>query len=80
MAALTDAKNLTTKQAAELLGVSHHTLIEWRRPNRFGPALPFVKVGRRVFYRPSDIRKLQRATVQPVRDAHICTQEFPLAA
>lgn len=45
-------RNLSTKQAAELLGVHPHTLENWRCAGK-GPA--FEKVGRRVSYRVHDL-------------------------
>ncbi|MCL2876496.1 MAG: helix-turn-helix domain-containing protein [Betaproteobacteria bacterium] len=44
---------LTPAQAAELLNVSEGTLSIWRWSGRYG--LPYVKVGRKVLYRKSDL-------------------------
>ena len=44
---------LDEKQAAEYLTVSPGTLSVWRSTGRY--SLPFVKVGRRVRYRLSDL-------------------------
>ncbi|EKO3368778.1 helix-turn-helix domain-containing protein [Vibrio fluvialis] len=41
------------KQAAEYLGLSEGTLAVWASTGRY--QLPFVKVGRKVFYRQSDL-------------------------
>lgn len=41
------------KAAAEILGLSPGTLSVWRSTGRY--ALPFVKVGRHVRYRVSDL-------------------------
>jgi excisionase family DNA binding protein len=46
---------LTDDEAARLLGTSVNTLANWRVTGRY--PLPFVKVGRLVRYRPSDIAK-----------------------
>ncbi|HEY0205260.1 MAG TPA: helix-turn-helix domain-containing protein [Acetobacteraceae bacterium] len=46
---------LTTVEAAARLQVSPHTLIDWRRPGGGGPALPWVRHGRRLFYRADDV-------------------------
>lgn len=46
-------KLLTPKQAAEALGVKTSTLEVWRCTGRYD--LPFVKSGRLVRYRESDI-------------------------
>lgn len=44
---------LTPTQAADILGVTIGTLAVWRCTARY--PLPFVKIGRRVKYRLSDI-------------------------
>ena len=44
---------LTPKQTAETLGVTIGTLAVWRCTARY--PLTFVKIGRRVMYRQSDI-------------------------
>lgn len=44
---------LTRKQAAEFLGVKEHTLAVWACNKRY--TLPYVKVGRLVKYRYSDL-------------------------
>lgn len=44
---------ISTKQAAKLLSISHRTLEDWRL-NGQGP--PFIKWGRLVRYRVSDLR------------------------
>jgi predicted site-specific integrase-resolvase len=44
---------LTPRQAGEVLGVSPATLATWRW--RGVPRLPYVRVGRLIRYRPSDI-------------------------
>ena len=46
---------LTPSEAADLLGVREQTLAVWRCTGRH--ELPFVKVGRRVKYRASDLEK-----------------------
>jgi excisionase family DNA binding protein len=48
-----NSKLLDDKQAAEYLTVSPGTLSVWRSTGRY--ALPFVKVGRMVRYRPADL-------------------------
>lgn len=48
-----DVQLMTTKQAASALGVAVRTMIDWRQLRK-GPA--YVKVGRVVRYRPSDIK------------------------
>jgi hypothetical protein len=44
---------LDERDAAEFLDVSPGTLSVWRSTGRY--ALPFIKVGRRVKYRPEDL-------------------------
>ncbi|MCL1825451.1 MAG: helix-turn-helix domain-containing protein [Betaproteobacteria bacterium] len=44
---------LTPTQAAQVLNVTEGTLAIWRCEKRYH--LPFVKVGRKVFYRKSDL-------------------------
>jgi len=44
---------LTPKQTAETLGVTIGTLAVWRCTARY--PLPFVKIGRRVMYKSSDV-------------------------
>lgn len=53
---------LDTERAAALIGVLPETLEVWRCTRRYD--LPFIKVGRAVRYRPSDIQKwLESRTV-----------------
>lgn len=44
---------LTPQEVAERLGIARGTLEVWRSTGRY--ELPFVKVGRKVFYRQSDV-------------------------
>jgi len=44
---------LTDDQAAALLGIKPQTLAAWRMTGRY--ALPYLRVGRCVRYRPADI-------------------------
>ena len=46
-------KLLTTEEVAEMLGLNPGTLSVWRSTGRYD--LPFVKIGRHVKYRKSDI-------------------------
>ncbi len=50
---LTQTKMLNRNQAAEYLGVSPGTLAVWASTGRY--QLPFVKIGRKVFYRVVDL-------------------------
>lgn len=47
------AKLLTADEVAEILGVTSHTLAVWRSTGRY--ALPYVKSGRLVRYRETDV-------------------------
>lgn len=44
---------LTATQVAETLGVTTGTLAVWRCTKRY--QLPFVKIGRKIFYRNEDV-------------------------
>ncbi len=44
---------ITPRQASEVLGITEATLSVWRCTRRY--PLPFVKIGRKVFYRGEDI-------------------------
>jgi len=46
---------LTTKETANILGVTPETLSVWRCTKRY--PLPYIKMGRLVYYRGSDIKK-----------------------
>jgi len=53
---------LNRNEAAEFLGVCHQTLSAWACNGRYG--LRFVKIGRRVMYRISDLEAfLDRRTI-----------------
>jgi len=49
------------KQAADYLGLSEGTLAVWASTGRY--QLPFVKVGRKVFYRQSDLDQFIESNV-----------------
>lgn len=56
-------KLLTRKEAAEFLGLTEHTLAVWASNKRYD--LPYVKVGRLVKYRYSDLLAfVERNTLQ----------------
>lgn len=46
---------LSVKEAASVLGVSESTLAVWRCTKRY--PLPYLKIGRKVFYRETDIQQ-----------------------
>ncbi|MDA9558248.1 helix-turn-helix domain-containing protein [Vibrio sp.] len=52
----------TRKQAAEYLGVTEGTLAVWASTGRY--QLPFVKIGRKVFYRQLDLQIFIESNVQ----------------
>ena len=57
---------LTRRQAAEFLGLSNQdTLAVWASTGRH--TIPYIKIGRLVFYRKSDLEKfIESKTVQGV--------------
>ncbi|HKJ95037.1 MAG TPA: helix-turn-helix domain-containing protein [Gammaproteobacteria bacterium] len=61
-------KLLAPGQVADLLGVTTHTLAVWRCTQRYN--LPYIKCGRLVRYRPSDVEAfLQSRSVSNVPDS-----------
>ena len=48
-----NSKLLTPDEVSNLLGITKHTLAVWRSSGRYN--LPFIKAGRLVRYRQSDI-------------------------
>ncbi len=52
---MSQQKLLTPDQAAEILGITHHTLAVWRSTGRY--SLPYVKAGRLVRYRETDVQR-----------------------
>ena len=56
---------LTPEESAAILSVTPGTLAVWRSTNRY--CLPYIKIGGRVMYRPSDLHKfLAERLVTPV--------------
>lgn len=53
---------LTPSEVAEMLGVSVETLNVWRATRRY--PLPYVKAGRLVRYRPSDVQNFINSRLQ----------------
>lgn len=53
---------ITPEQTSNLLGVSTHTLAVWRCRKRYG--LRYVKLGRKVMYRPTDIERFLRSRTE----------------
>ena len=52
-----DDEWLTRKEAAEFLGMSHHTLANWALDENI--SLAYYKVGKRVRYKKSDLIAFQ---------------------
>ncbi len=52
---------LNVREAGELLNVRPETLAVWRSTKRY--AIPYVKIGSRVFYRQEDIDNFIKANV-----------------
>ncbi|VVP18932.1 hypothetical protein PS870_03718 [Pseudomonas fluorescens] len=65
----------TPEQAALNLGVSIRTLAAWRSTGRH--ALPYVKMGRLVRYRPQDIAAWLQALLQAKPTAPAATGDEP---
>ena len=62
MSTTEDLRTLGTADVAELLGVAERTLMNWRSL-RNGPR--YIKIGRRVRYRPADLKRyLRECTVE----------------
>ena len=60
---------LNSKEAAQVLGVSVDTLAVWRCTKRY--PLPYIKMGRKVFYRVSDLENfIESRTV--MMDDNLC--------
>ena len=55
-------KLLSPDEVADVLGVSKQTLAVWRCEQRY--PLPYVKVGSRVRYRPTDVQQFMVARLQ----------------
>lgn len=60
---------INATEAAKILGVSVDTLAVWRCTKRY--PLPYIKMGRKVFYRIADLEKfIDSRTV--MMDEHAC--------
>lgn len=55
MSVAVSCPTLGTKDAAEFLGLKEQTLHAWRCNRRY--PLPFIRVGRRIRYRISDLER-----------------------
>lgn len=53
---------LNEKEVASIIGVQHKTLTTWRHTKRVD--IPFVKIGRSVKYKVSDLRAFVEANRQ----------------
>ena len=54
---------LSPRETATRLHVTYGTLSVWRCTHR--KALPFVKIGRKIFYRPQDIERFITDNLYP---------------
>lgn len=55
---------LTPKEVSEILGVSIETLNVWRATNRY--PLPYIKAGRLVRYRITDVNQFIESRLQGI--------------
>jgi excisionase family DNA binding protein len=53
---------ISREEAAAILGVKPQTLAAWHSSRRY--ALPVVKVGRSVRYRPSDVQRFIESRIE----------------
>ena len=53
-------QRLRTEEAAEFLGFSKQTLEIWRC---YGKGPRYLKIGRRIFYRPQDLEEFANANI-----------------
>jgi len=67
MATLADDRLLTREDAADLLSIRPQTLALWASTKRYD--LPYVKVGRAVRYRLSDIEQFLKSRTVNADDA-----------
>ena len=66
-------KLLPPNEAATYLGNKEQTLAVWRSSGRYG--LPFVRVGRAIRYRESDLKSwMERRTATSVAQADLATE------
>jgi excisionase family DNA binding protein len=47
-------KYLTAEEVADITGLSHETLAQWRSQKR---GMPYLKIGRTVRYDPADVQQ-----------------------
>lgn len=52
-----EANNLSLKEAAERLGVSHHTLRVW---TMYRGWVPYIRLGRKIVFRPVDLEAFEQ--------------------
>jgi len=53
----------TSSETAEQIRVTYGTLAQWRHHQRY--RLPFVRIGRKVYYRQQDIDRFIEENVHP---------------
>lgn len=64
---MTTENLMTTKEAAEKLGLTTHTLDCWRCKKNM--ELPFVKIGRSVRYDPMDVQRFIEKRKVAIKEA-----------
>jgi excisionase family DNA binding protein len=63
---MTDERNMSLVEAASRLGVSPYTLRSWAK---YGGRISYIKAGRRLLFRPSDIEAFERRNLVEARAA-----------
>ncbi len=58
------AGNLSVVEAAARLGVSPYTLRAWAK---YGGRIAYIKAGRRLLFRPSDLEEFERRNLVEVK-------------
>jgi excisionase family DNA binding protein len=69
MGSIGQPKLLTTREAAELLHLAEDTLVVWRCTKRV--TLPFIRLGRAIRYRESDIHAFIESNICATRAEEI---------
>lgn len=64
---MTENEVLNTREAAEILGMHHGTLANWRS-RKLGP--PYLKIGRAVRYRRHELEAWCNQSCQNTKEVH----------
>jgi excisionase family DNA binding protein len=59
-------RNLSLEEGAERLGISPHTLRAW---SVYQHKVPFLRMGRRILFKPSDLEAFERSSRVAARPA-----------